>query len=153
MKRRDPGTFKSALTHIVSRLGAKRAADAVGRSQSLVRKWADPDETSLPNLEQAALLDRAYVEAELGEPPIHNVLENEAFAGAGERERDTVTAALLDLQGAIGELARLASDDLDIARRPEGGLSTTDRHAMLECVDVIERETRALKRVIKACEE
>lgn len=154
MKRRDPGTFKSALTRIVSELGAKHAAQAVGRSQSLVRKWADPDEASLPNVAQAAQLDRAFVSAGLGEPPIQNVIEKEAFCAIdGEANvQESVVVALLDLQAAVGELTHLAADDLDLARRPGPQLSPLDQRSLLESIDVIERETRALKRAVKEAE-
>jgi len=119
-----------------------------------VRKWADPDEASLPNVAQAARLDRAFVSAGLGEPPIQNVIENEAFCAVDGEEnvQESVVVALLDLQAAVGELTHLAAEDLNLARRSSPRLSALDQRSLLESIDVIERETRALKRAVKEAE-
>jgi len=51
MKRREPGTFASAITRIKAAVGEDQCSEAVDRSASTVRKWADPDHPSLPNLD------------------------------------------------------------------------------------------------------
>jgi hypothetical protein len=45
-------------------------AEIVGRSPTLVYKWADPDLAYFPNLQQALELDAAYVNAGHGSPPL-----------------------------------------------------------------------------------
>ena len=50
MKLRMPGTLSAAISEIRQKLTERKCAEIVDRSESLVRKWADPDEPSLPNL-------------------------------------------------------------------------------------------------------
>ena len=72
-KRRDPRTFKGAVTRILGMLGDEACAAAVGKSASLIYKWSDPDCDTLPSVEQALALDQAYVAAGEGNPPIATV--------------------------------------------------------------------------------
>lgn len=69
-KRRDPRTFKGAVTRILGVLGDEACATAVGKSASLIYKWSDPDRDSLPSVEQALALDLAYIAAGEGNAPI-----------------------------------------------------------------------------------
>ena len=70
MKLRNPKEFSAAITRVRAALGEEGCARAVGRSDSLVRKWADPDHPAVPNLDQALSLDAAYVAAGHGDAPI-----------------------------------------------------------------------------------
>ena len=72
-KRRDPRTFKGAVTRILGVLGDEACATAVGKSASLIYKWSDPDRDSLPSVEQALALDLAYIAAGEGSAPIGTV--------------------------------------------------------------------------------
>ncbi len=51
----------------MAEVGDTACAQAVRRSPSLIRKWSDPDNDTLPNLRQALLLDALYV-AKTGKP-------------------------------------------------------------------------------------
>ncbi len=71
VKPRHPVTFKGALTRILGALGLT-ASSVVGRSDSLVRAWADPDRIEYPSIENALQLDIAMVHA-VGVAPIFDV--------------------------------------------------------------------------------
>ncbi len=62
-KFREPGTYADAVTKIMGVLTPDGAAEAVGKSVGLIRRWSDPDDPTMPNIEQAEQLDRAYIEA------------------------------------------------------------------------------------------
>lgn len=64
---RTPFTFEDAAMHASTRLGRTEAANVVNRTISAVQKWTDPDQESLPNIQQALLLDIACVQK--GEEP------------------------------------------------------------------------------------
>ncbi len=70
MKIRPAWSFEGAVQVIIAELGEDAAADAVDRSQSLIRKWSDPDHPSLPALDLALALDAAFVNATGREGPI-----------------------------------------------------------------------------------
>lgn len=67
---RKPGSYEAVITKVMGNLSPEVAAAAVGKSESLVRAWANPDSDNLPNLKQAEWLDQAYLQAGLGEAPI-----------------------------------------------------------------------------------
>lgn len=73
MKPRSPKTFAAAVTRIKAVLGESTCAEIVDRSESLIRKWADPDHESQPSLSQAVALDSAYVSSGRGDPPLLQV--------------------------------------------------------------------------------
>jgi len=70
MKLRDPMTFAGAVHNVVLTIGYEHSANVVGRSVSLVTKWADPDNPSLPGFEQGVLLDAAFQETTCKPGPI-----------------------------------------------------------------------------------
>lgn len=74
VKPRHPVSWSGAVTRIMGALGLAAAA-SVGRSDSLVRHWADPDGDREPNLTQAVALDAAYVLATGDAPPLLRVYE------------------------------------------------------------------------------
>jgi len=69
-KVRAPSTFEDAIDRIVGRITIAKAAEVVGKGERVIRYWSDPDANRSPSIEEAALLDAAYLEAGGGEPPI-----------------------------------------------------------------------------------
>ncbi len=109
MKLRAPRRFATAVTRIKNALGEEKCAEIVGRSPSLIRKWADPDHQSRPNLPQALALDVAFVEAGRGDPPILSMYQHRlARAVAVETDRAPINVALaaLSVQAAVGEISQ-----------------------------------------------
>jgi len=109
MKLRAPKRFASAVTRIKNALGEAKCAAVVGRSPSLIRKWADPDHPSRPNLLQALALDVAYVEAGQGDPPVLSLYQQRlARAVALESERPPIDVALaaLSVQATVGDISQ-----------------------------------------------
>ena len=69
-KARTPGSIQDAVAQIWGALGIANAAAVVGKAERTVRNWSDPDTGALPTIEEAMLLDAAYVRAGRGDPPI-----------------------------------------------------------------------------------
>lgn len=59
-KLREPGSIPHAITQVMAVLSPEGAGEAVGKSESMVRFWSDPDKPDLPTVEQAIKLDAAY---------------------------------------------------------------------------------------------
>jgi len=69
-KPRDPLSFSLAISDIVGNIGIAAAARAARRAVRTVRQWTESDKPSLPRLDRAIALDRAYLAAGGGYPPI-----------------------------------------------------------------------------------
>lgn len=72
VKPRHPVSWAWACTRIQGALGTSAGA-AIGKSDSLIRKFADPDTDAVPNLDQAVALDAAFALATGEEAPILRV--------------------------------------------------------------------------------
>lgn len=62
-KVRAPLTFSLAITTVVGLIGWEQAARITRRSKRAVRYWSESDKASMPTLDQAIALDRAFIEA------------------------------------------------------------------------------------------
>lgn len=101
---RTPFTFEDAAMHASTILGRNEAAHVVNRTISAVQKWTDPDQDSLPNIQQALLLDLACV-AKGSEPPFFSayraLLESVNTPSSSVCLKETA----LTVQAKVGELA------------------------------------------------
>ena len=118
MKPRTPKSFAAAITKVMSALSDDRCAEIVGRSDSLIRKWADPDHASLPTLYQALALDVVYAREGHGSPPIMEVYEDLIEHAVDDRDDVPVDIlfSALGVQGVVGDL----SEAIQSALRPSG---------------------------------
>jgi hypothetical protein len=117
MKIRPARSFERAITQIIRAIGEEAAANAVGRSASLVRKWSDPDNSAMPSIKQALALDRAFVKMKLEPAPIHAVYLHrleKAFNGVGA-ETETMVMALFHLHASIGLMTRTLAEIMEEA--------------------------------------
>ncbi len=112
MKIRPSRSFEKAIQFIVFRMGEDAAAAAVGRSTSLLRKWSDQDNDTLPSLRQALTLDQAFIEKIKEPAPIRA-----AYNGQLEKTIDQITPksetigeAYFNMQLAVGGVTRLLAD-------------------------------------------
>ena len=112
---RPPRSLADAITTIRTELSDAVCAQVVGRSKSLILKWGDPDHPSLPNIAQACALDRAFIAAGHGDPPIamlYRHLMQDALSPECHDAEKVETAGLSmqatagDLTVAIGEAVR-----------------------------------------------
>ncbi len=149
MKLRNPKDFAAPVTVIRKAIGEQECANAVGRSASLVRKWADPDHPAIPNLAQALLLDAAYIANGHGDGPIgklygdllgRSLLQSDAGAA------DVVPAALM-VQAVVGDLSELVRECI---RDGALSLSPTQRNEILHIIDRLESETDRLEDAVEA---
>lgn len=82
-KLRPANTFEGYLEKITDRIGVNGAAKAVGRAESHIYKWLDPDAAAKPNIFQCAILDAASIRAG-GKPEITRLLNQ--WMSAVERD-------------------------------------------------------------------
>ncbi|NNE83642.1 MAG: hypothetical protein HKN28_06695 [Alphaproteobacteria bacterium] len=154
MKPRHPKKFASAVTKIRSALGDDLCAAAVGRSASLVRKWADPDHSSLPNVEQAVLLDTAYIEHEHKKPPLldlyTDVMAEYVDADKNQKVRVDILLSTLSVQGIVGDLSEAIREAL--SPKSEGGRQLTPRERS-EILAILERLDDVVDSIEDAVEE
>ena len=138
VKPRHPVSWPGAVTRIMGALGLA-AGQAIGKSDSLIRKFADPDHDAVPNLHQALALDAAFVLATGEEAPILRVylqrLED-ATRGAPHAAVAPHTR-LLQVMAETGEIAA------DLHRALDDGALTANERATLQkdIADAIEKLT------------
>lgn len=134
---RDPQSFAGSIRIITDAIGTKRAAHEAGVSASLVYKWADPDNPTLPNLAQATALDRAYQNATDRPGPIHRAM---AFAvgDATPLESDLAREALeaVSAAGTVASVIRDATADDRISPNEYGVIAHAVAEAKRELGDV-----------------
>lgn len=154
MKPRHPKKFASAVTKIRSALGDELCAAAVGRSASLVRKWADPDHSSLPNVEQAVLLDAAYIEHAHKKPPLldlyTDVMAEYVDADKNQKVRVDILLSTLSVQGIVGDLSEAIREAL--SPNSDGGRQLTPRERS-EILAILDRLDDVVDTIEDAVEE
>ena len=147
MKPRDPRAFSAAVTKIRSALSDEVCAKAVGRSTSLIRKWADPDLKNLPNLDQALALDMAYVEAGNAEPPILALYEDlmEDYATRHGKTVVDILVSALSVQGVVGDLSEAIREAIDTDGPGGVAITPRERTGILELLDRLDDHTGAIE--------
>ena len=148
-KVRVPGTFSHAITATCEDVGFKVAADAVGKSESLLRRWADPDDDPLPRVDQALLLDKAWTEEHEGEPPILQMWRRSVHPTDAPKG-ECVRAALFDFTTASAWL-HLALDEATAPTSPGGHKITQKEGAdVLTLLDASRKELDEIEALVKS---
>lgn len=151
MKLRNPRDFAAAITQIRSALGETTCAAIVGRSDSLIRKWSDPDQPSLPNIAQALLLDSAFVAAGKGEAPLMKLYEKLLEEGQVEGlDGDDIVPSALTLHAIVGELSEAIRECIPADGDTHLRLSPSKQTLLLNYVDRLEEEACRLEDAIEA---
>lgn len=147
MKLRTPGTLSAAINDIKTKLSEKTCAEVAERSESLIRKWADPDDPALPNLGQALLLDAAYVRAGFGEPPIQAWYTDRLESIVEENPRDAVNIVLstLHAQSAIGQIASLVAQFTEDNGEHDSDLSPNERALLMGLIEKLSADLDRLE--------
>lgn len=143
-KIRQPDTLADAVHVIAATVGWANTAAAIGKSESLVRQFADPDADPKPNIDQALKLDAAYT-ARTGEPgPIGLYYAEQSFNPADLHKPAPIHQRLCDLGKQVGDVYAAAAEAM-----ADGRLSARERERILrECGDV-EAVIRKIKRDVK----
>lgn len=147
MKPRRIHSYEDAVTRIMGALTAERCGEVIGKSESLIRKAADPDTDFQLSIAQAEALDRAYIEATGDEPPILTAMRERlsGTAGPGHNAADPLQR-LASVTAEVGEVARLVEHAL--ADDGPGGEVLTPREtyelgrAVQEAIDVLQNLVR-----------
>ncbi|MDH3240644.1 MAG: hypothetical protein OEO83_08250 [Alphaproteobacteria bacterium] len=151
MKPRTPKSIAGALTKIMAALSDSRCAEIVGRSDSLIRKWADPDHPSQPTLTQALALDLVYVNEGHGEPPILEIYQDmleDALNERNDREADILMTAL-SVQSAVGSLSEAIKAALDPKGPGGSSITASERQSILEILDRLEDHTDIIEGAVE----
>jgi hypothetical protein len=137
MKLRTPGTLSAAINDIKYKLSEKECARLLDRSESLIRKWVDPDDPALPNMRQCLLLDAAYIQAGFGEPPIQNwyMQRLEGIASDAPKDVRSIVLSTLQAQSAIGQLASLIAELTKRGDDNSDDLSSNERAVLLGLIE------------------
>lgn len=150
MKIRPARSFERAVQQIIAGIGEEASAEAVGRSKSLIRKWSDADSPSVPSIEQAWELDRAYVKI-LKEPaPIHAVYSyriGKAFDDLTP-ESKSIIKTLFNLHSSVADITRTLADSMQKDHFDYIELTPNVRASLLLLVESMTQEAENLERAI-----
>lgn len=151
MKVRPARSFERAVQQIIAAIGEKTAADAVGRSVSLVRKWSDPDNSALPSIKQAFALDEAFV-LKMNQPaPIRAVYAHrlDKVYETLHPETETFVMALFNLHASIGNMTREIAEILEEKDVSNLKLTPRLRETLLAEIQTVSEKTADLERAIE----
>lgn len=146
MKPRPLGRFSSAISQIASVLGYPECARIVGRSESLVRKWADPDVDTLPNLRQCLALDAAYVAGGHGNAPLAGLYLQRLRQSVDKDPRtppDVVMQTLM-IQALTGQLSAAVAIAIDPAGPGGRAITARERDEILRLANEIREDAETL---------
>jgi len=146
MKPRTPGSVEDALIIIYGHLGVEDAALAVGKSTQHVRRWSDPDDDALPNIQQAMQLEKACIRAS-GAQPLSDVWSRVmlAAASAAARPAEPLPDSILDVTGKVGELANMVRKSM-----ADGQVSRSEGDQILRAIAQLRTQTDELEAALMA---
>jgi len=147
---REPNTFTDAIARIIGALTARGAGEVIGKTESLLRAWADPDRGDLPNVAQAVALDRAMVEAG-GEAEILRVYRLMIDGVSRDHVPQDLRDRFLTISGAVGDVAGEIRAGLDPAGPGGSALTLAESAAIAgqarDAISVLEALIRDVERV------
>lgn len=153
MKVRPARSFERAVQQIITGIGEEAAAKAVDRSTSLVRKWSDQDNSTLPSLKQALALDEAYVTIKKEPAPVMAVYIHrlETALSLIENEDEPILKALFSLQMATANVTRELADILgtEIPNK-DVKIAPRQKASVIELIEKVVEEADDLERAIKS---
>lgn len=129
MKPREIQSFEAAIAEILESVGHAYAAEEMGLSESMLRKWSDPDEPKLPNLSQALRLDSLYRSLFPGAPENAPLAQRWLFALRAEnlpaRDAGAPAIEVLGVTSTVGRIAEALREAL-----ADGSLNATEREML-----------------------
>lgn len=148
-KPRIPDSFPDAMCKVLAQLGRERAAAVVGKSESAVYEWSNPNSGTLPSLLEALALDTAHRLAGGEDAPFRDAFSHQLNIEVDQQ--DACRRELIrDSVEFIGEASDLQAA-LFIAVQP--GASPLDLHrALVEATQVggvVARIRRRLPRFLR----
>lgn len=140
MKHRTPLSFEDALIKVLGAVTRQAAAEAVGKSSTMVYRWADPDSPSEPSVAECVALDLLYVEDGHGEPPIFTAysrcLENAHVPHTAMKASER----LCDVMHELGDIANEVRRCLD--PNSEGGEAVTKQEHVRISTEISEAKQK-----------
>lgn len=141
-KARIPDTFADAMTQVAGVLGWPECARIARRKERAIRKWSDPDTGTVPDLNIALALDRAFALAGGEGAPFRD-----AFSTQLDIQVERHNACRRQLAADAADFVREAGDlgsALIIAAQP--GASQRDMHRVLVEAQQADGVLRRIKR-------
>jgi hypothetical protein len=147
-KPRRPGSFENAIVRIMGALTPEGAADAIGKSVSLLRRASDSDDDFRLCIDHCLSLDSAYVRGGHGPAPILGVYKHHVLM-LGQPAHSPADPAdrLVDVMRELGELAgevRIAGADRH--------WSPGERGRVLAAIGELREEVGKLERDVETVE-
>lgn len=152
MKHRQSRSFEKAVMRIINAIGEQRAAEAVSRSTSLIRKWSDPDNPALPSIAQAFELDREFVLSQKEPAPLCTTYQRrmERIYDEIGPETEPLVIAMFNLYGSVGHLTHLFSEALGANDLMEIDLSIRTQEDLLAQIEKIIEDTHDLEKSVRS---
>ena len=145
-KMRQPGSIADAISRIIGDMTAEDAGAAIGKSDSLIRKWSDPDTDNWPDSMQILALDVAYTNAGHGNGPITYYMRElwrEAVADDGHIAM-CPTVRHLHVNRELGDVSKAVLDLRDKPALTPNEFDRADRE-IHEVIDELQKLRRDLK--------
>lgn len=112
MKPRAPGSHHDALNMICAGLGFERVREIVGKSESHIRGWTDPDNEREISFAQAMLLEEEAIRTS-GQRPLTSVWVKRMEAiGTAAQATESLPVSIMDVTAQLGQLAMTAREIL-----------------------------------------
>jgi len=145
---RPADSFEAALTDALDHIGPALAAERLGCSESLLRKWTDPARAQRPSLEQGFRIDALYTAAagaSVDAAPIASLWRRRLLA-VNRPSRDLAAPGdeLMDVVYRIGLLSHALRASLS-----DGWLSPNEKEALRIHVREARRELDELSQAIE----
>ncbi|PZP12608.1 MAG: hypothetical protein DI607_09355 [Sphingomonas hengshuiensis] len=150
IKPRPPQSFEAAIVRAIGILGRDGAAAAVGKSETLVYSWGDPDKDQEPSLKQAFALDAACAGA-AGETPIRDVYDRRLMCVGRTHVPLPPAERLLSGLSAMGDLAIEVRLAIDPASAGGCGITATEGCRIGSAIDEIRATLDRLEMDVARC--
>jgi hypothetical protein len=147
-KIRQPDSLAGAVSAVCDVIGWARASDIIGKSESLVRQWGNPDiNTQIDSIQHAIMLDAAYMQATKKPGPIAARMAEAAreLAGVDLHSPKSLPERLIDLHSSVCALHMHVRDALE----DDGKLDQRERKQILESCSEVKHGVSKLERDVK----
>lgn len=151
-KIRQPDSLAGAVSAVCDVIGWARASEIVGRAESTIRQWGNPDIiVQIDSIQSAILLDAAFTKATKKPGPISARMADAAreLAGIDIHEPKSLSERLIDLHSEIGDVHAAVRDAISEAGDGGKKITARERKAILTETGEARQKIAELERDVK----